>query len=50
VLFSVSRAIGVCSQAVIAGALGLAITKPKSVTTKWIQSQVMAAPPAVAGV
>jgi citrate synthase len=40
VLFSVSRALGVCSQAVIARALGLPITRPKSVTTKWIQSVV----------
>jgi citrate synthase len=40
VLFSVSRALGVCSQAVMARALGLAITRPKSVTTKWIQAEV----------
>ncbi len=45
VLFSVSRALGICSQAVVARGLGLAITRPKSVTTKWIQGQV-AAPPA----
>lgn len=40
VLFSVSRALGVCSQAVISRALGLAITRPKSVTTKWIKETV----------
>lgn len=40
VLFSVSRALGVCSQAVIARGLGLPITRPKSVTTKWIQAEV----------
>ncbi len=40
VLFSVSRALGVCSQAVIARGMGLAITRPKSVTTKWIQAEV----------
>ena len=40
VLFSVSRALGVCSQAVMARALGLPITRPKSVTTKWIQAEV----------
>jgi citrate synthase len=43
VLFSISRAIGVCSQAVIARGLGLPITRPKSITTEWILSQVMAA-------
>jgi citrate synthase len=44
VLFAVSRALGVCSQAVMARALGLAITRPKSVTTKWIQSAIVTAP------
>ncbi len=43
VLFSVSRALGVCSQAVMARALGLAITRPKSVTTRWIQAEVLKA-------
>jgi citrate synthase len=42
VLFSVSRALGVCSQGVIARGLGLAITRPKSVTTKWIKAQAAA--------
>jgi len=40
VLFSVSRALGICSQAVVARGAGLPITRPKSVTTKWIQSQI----------
>jgi citrate synthase len=39
VLFSVSRALGVCSQAVVARALGLPITRPKSVTTRWLQGE-----------
>ncbi len=40
VLFSVSRCLGVSSQAVIARGLGLPITRPKSVTTKWLQENV----------
>jgi citrate synthase len=40
VLFSVSRALGVCSQAVVARGAGLPITRPKSVTTKWIAAEV----------
>jgi citrate synthase len=40
VLFSVSRALGVCAQAVVARAMGLPITRPKSVTTKWLQAEV----------
>ncbi len=39
VLFSVSRALGVCAQAVMARAMGLPITRPKSVTTKWLQAE-----------
>ncbi len=39
VLFSVSRALGVCSQAVMARAMGLPITRPKSVTTRWLQGE-----------
>jgi citrate synthase len=46
VLFAVSRALGVCSQAVMARALGLAITRPKSVTTKWVQNAIVTAMPA----
>ena len=40
VLFSVSRALGICSQAVIARAMGLPITRPKSSTTKWLKNKV----------
>jgi citrate synthase len=40
VLFSVSRALGICSQGVVARGAGLPITRPKSVTTKWIQAQI----------
>ncbi|MEW5807209.1 MAG: citrate (Si)-synthase [Acidobacteriota bacterium] len=41
VLFAVSRAMGVCSQAVMARGMGLAITRPKSVTTTWIKQEVI---------
>jgi len=41
VLFSISRALGVTSQAVLARGLGLPITRPKSVTTKWLQETVI---------
>ncbi len=37
VLFSVSRAMGMCSQFIINRALGTAITRPKSVGTAWIK-------------
>ncbi len=40
VLFSVSRTLGVCSQAVVARALGAPIIRPKSVTTGWVKEQV----------
>ncbi|PIP55382.1 MAG: type I citrate synthase [Bacteroidetes bacterium CG23_combo_of_CG06-09_8_20_14_all_32_9] len=33
VLFSVSRALGICSQAIVARAMGYAITRPKSLPT-----------------
>ena len=36
VLFSVSRAMGMLSQLIINRALGTAITRPKSVSTKWV--------------
>lgn len=42
VLFGVSRALGVLSQAVINRSLGYPITRPKSVTTEWIQKTVEA--------
>ncbi len=40
VLFGVSRALGVCSQAVLARALAMPISRPKSVTTDWIEKRV----------
>lgn len=40
VLFSVSRALGVCAQAVIARGTNMPITRPKSVTTDWIKKEV----------
>ena len=33
VLFSISRALGICSQAIVARAMGYAITRPKSLPT-----------------
>ena len=38
VLFSISRAMGMSSQMVINRAMGIPITRPKSVTTEWIKS------------
>jgi len=40
VLFSVSRAMGMLAQLVLNRAMGTAITRPKSVSTKWIKEQV----------
>jgi len=40
VLFSVSRAMGMLSQLIINRALGTAITRPKSVSTKWVKKFV----------
>lgn len=40
VLFGVSRALGVCSQAVLARGYGAAIVRPKSVQTSWVRAQV----------
>ena len=40
VLFSVSRAMGICSQTVLARAMGYAITRPKSSTTAWLKNAV----------
>ena len=40
VLFSVSRAMGMCAQLIVNRAIGTAIERPKSVTTKWIKGQV----------
>ncbi len=43
VIFGISRALGVCSQAVISRAYMEPITRPKSVTTDWIKQTVGAA-------
>ncbi len=40
VLFSVSRAMGMCSQLVVNRAIGTAIERPKSVTTEWMKGQI----------
>lgn len=40
VLFSVSRAMGMLSQLIINRALGTPLTRPKSVSTKWITKNV----------
>jgi len=40
VLFGVSRSLGMLSQLIINRAMGTAITRPKSVSTQWIKSQV----------
>jgi citrate synthase len=41
VIFSVSRALGICSQLILSRALGEPITRPKSITTKWLEKAVM---------
>jgi len=40
VLFSVSRAMGMCSQLVVSRAWGEPIERPKSQPTKWIKNKV----------
>jgi citrate synthase len=44
VLFSVSRALGLCSQMIISRAFGEAIERPKSSTTKWLMAQAIKEP------
>jgi len=46
VLFSISRAMGMCSQLVVNRAIGTPIERPKSVTTAWIKQQIAKAAPA----
>lgn len=41
VLFSVSRAMGICAQAIINRAIGSAIVRPKSVSTEWMKKAAM---------
>ena len=38
VLFSISRSMGIIAQMVINRAMGIPITRPKSVTTEWIKN------------
>jgi citrate synthase len=38
VLFSISRTMGIIAQMVINRAMGIPITRPKSVTTEWIKN------------
>ena len=40
VLFSVSRAMGMLSQLILNRAMGTAITRPKSVSTKWVKANM----------
>jgi citrate synthase len=37
VIFSVSRALGICSQLILSRAMGEPITRPKSVTMNWLE-------------
>jgi citrate synthase len=46
VFFGVSRALGVLAQLIWSRALGLAIERPKSVTTEWLEDFVKEHPPA----
>jgi citrate synthase len=41
VIFSVSRALGICAQLILSRAMGEPITRPKSVTTPWLEKAVM---------
>jgi citrate synthase len=45
VLFSISRALGMCSQLVVNRAYGIPIERPKSVPTAWIKKQIAGAQP-----
>ena len=40
VIFSVSRALGICSQLILSRAMGEPITRPKSVTMHWMEHEV----------
>ena len=46
VLFSISRAMGMCSQFVVNRGVGIPIERPKSVTTAWVKGQIAKAAPA----
>jgi len=45
VLFSISRAMGMCSQLVVNRGVGIPIERPKSVPTSWVKKQIQAAAP-----
>ena len=40
VVFAVSRILGLCAQLILSRALNMPITRPKSVTTKWIKDLI----------
>lgn len=40
VVFAVSRILGLCAQLVLSRALNVPITRPKSVTTKWVKETI----------
>jgi citrate synthase len=40
VLFSVSRTMGMLSQLILNRALGTPLTRPKSVSTKWVKENI----------
>ena len=42
VVFSVSRSLGICSQLVLSRAMGEPITRPKSITSKWLEKAAAA--------
>lgn len=41
VIFSVSRSLGICAQLILSRVLGEPITRPKSVTTSWLEKTAM---------
>ena len=41
VIFSVSRSLGICSQLILSRATGEPITRPKSITTAWLEKAVL---------
>jgi citrate synthase len=50
VLFSVSRALGMCAQMIVDRAIGAPIERPKSVTTEWVRAKVASGAPQAAEV
>jgi citrate synthase len=41
VIFGVSRSLGICSQLILSRVLGEPITRPKSITTAWLEKAVL---------